>query len=724
MAEKKQQKKYSAGALDLSVVFESQDAIAQIQKTTRAIRSLTNSITKMQNANLGAQAKRISEFVRTIAEETNGTNITAISKMTRTLNSLTNLPKKLDKIDYDKVKAGFEKLTVAITPFVDKVKEAETGLSSLQGVLSKAGGKRVANLLNGNQSRGGGLFGFAKMGVSLYAIRRFARFVKDILKYGSDYLETMNLWQVAMRDNLDLADEFVSKMNKAYGVSAQTSMQAQATFKNMIGSLGDLSSDTAYKLSEAITQMAFDYSSLYNVSLEKAVDKFQSALAGQVRPIRSISGYDITEKTIHALYQSIGGTKTQRQLSRTEKQLLAILAVFKQMQASGATGDLGKTLNMYANQSRMFAENAKELASWMGIVLVDLMESSNIMKFINASMIFLTEITKAYAKSKGLGEDNYIDGIWESADGATKALDELHGKLADFDKFRSLQSDGSGEDVSIDKVLSDAIAGYTSVIGNATNEARELAETWLEFFGVTKDENGELVFTEGHISKIKGLIEGIFGTLMAITGLFVIKGIVSFGAFLNKHAIKPLISLVAKLATSYSALSMLQKAFVGLSLAIFATSLTNFLQTEMSAMKRMISVVSALVLALTAAAIAFHMFEHNYAMALGVGATVAAGVLQVSTMIPNFEKGASDIDSGTVFRAGEFGKTEAVYTGSNGKTNVANVRQMEQAFYNALSRYGSEDGGKIVVETYLDGEKVYENTTKRAKARGNVWSKA
>jgi hypothetical protein len=49
--------------------------------------------------------------------------------------------------------------------------------------------------------------------------------------------------------------------------------------------------------------------------------------------------------------------------------------------------------------------------------------------------------------------------------------------------------------------------------------------------------------------------------------------------------------------------------------------------------------------------------------------------------------GASDIDSGTVFRAGEFGKTEAVYTGSNGKTNVANVQQMKAAELQALQEW-------------------------------------
>ena len=89
-----------------------------------------------------------------------------------------------------------------------------------------------------------------------------------------------------------------------------------------------------------------------------------------------------------------------------------------------------------------------------------------------------------------------------------------------------------------------------------------------------------------------------------------------------------------------------------------------------------------------------------------------------------YATGASDINSGTVFVAGEMGKTEAVYSGSNGKTNVANVKQMEQAFYNALSRYGQQDGGKIVVQAYIDNELVYEGVTSKAKSKGNVWAKA
>ena len=81
-------------------------------------------------------------------------------------------------------------------------------------------------------------------------------------------------------------------------------------------------------------------------------------------------------------------------------------------------------------------------------------------------------------------------------------------------------------------------------------------------------------------------------------------------------------------------------------------------------------------------------------------------------------------DKGTIFRAGEAG-AEMVYNMPNGQSGVANVRQIEQAMYNALSRHQSNqynDDRPIVV--YLDGEKVYENTTARAKSQGFVWAKA
>lgn len=68
------------------------------------------------------------------------------------------------------------------------------------------------------------------------------------------------------------------------------------------------------------------------------------------------------------------------------------------------------------------------------------------------------------------------------------------------------------------------------------------------------------------------------------------------------------------------------------------------------------------------------------------------------------------------------GKTEAVYTGENGKSNVANISQLKQAFYGALVDWSAQNKGNVNLTVNLDGETVYKNTTKHAKLHGNNWA--
>ena len=645
------------------------------------------------------------------------------------------------------------------------------------------------------KSNGNGL-GFAKMGIALHMMRRMGRFMANLVQAGSDYNETLNLWQVAMRNNLDVADQFVNKMQKAYGISTKTLMNAQAIFKNMIGSLGQISDATAYALSEALVQMSADFASLYNTTIESAFQKMQAMLAGQVRPIRS-AGLDMTETTLFMFYQQLGGTKTMRQLNRTEKQLLSILAVYKQMGSAGALGDMSKTLNQFANQSRMMTEYWAELKTWSGLLLKDLLDQWQVLIYINAALITMTEVVKAIAKSRGLGDENFLTGMFETAEATNDEVDELQGKLLDFDKFRSLEG-ASASPLAIDEKLLEAITGYSSKIDQAENEAAKLAETWLSILGFTKDANGEFTIAEGKLDTISNTFEAIgitigiivgyrlfpwllkvatgatgaaaamtllnyaiiggvvFAVLQAIdafergdywAGIFATTiGVVLVGAFvlLHKKAIVSALLAIGKFLSTIIITNVVARGFAlgitGLSLAFISLSaaavgvvllLANW--SDMNTAQRIAAVCGIIATAVLGVAMAMGAFHS--AWSIGLAATgIAAGIAAIATSFATIKKdaqtpiqfaavGASDIDGGTLFVAGEMGKTEAVYTGSNGKTNVANVRQMEQAFYNALSRHSREGNGTIVVQTYLDGEKVYENTTARAKSRGNVWAK-
>ena len=352
----------------------------------------------------------------------------------------------------------------------------------------------------------------ARLFNKIYFLRNYTKqmfaSMKSILDNAVDYTETLNLWQVAMRGNTREAENFVKTMNKAYGIATQTLMEYQAIFKNMLSSLGGLTSDTSYALSEYLTQMAIDYASLYNVSIERAMTTFQSVLSGQVRPIRSIAGYDITETTIYQLYQQLGGTKTMRQLSQTEKRLLRIYAVFQQMESSGAIGDLGKTMQSTANQMRMFTEQTKEFGTWVGLMFESWIRPY--LPYMNAFMITLTNIAKAYAQLNGIKPQEF--GVVESMEQLDEVMDKVEGKLLSFDRFESLNSDSDNNILGIDDKVLKSMMQYDSVLSSVDGEAQALAEQWTKLF-VKFDEDGNIV---GFTDKLKDILDTIKSIGVAI----------------------------------------------------------------------------------------------------------------------------------------------------------------------------------------------------------------
>ena len=372
-----------------------------------------------------------------------------------------------------------------------------SGGNTSRGSGARRNGANVANSLKRSLNLG-------SMVAKLYFVRnvtkQLGQDLAKVVQYGIDYEETLNLWQTAMRGNISQARVFTKEMTKAYGISSATLMNYQATFKNMLGALGNISETTAYGLSEALTQMALDFSSLYNVSVESAMTKFQAVLSGQVRPIRT-AGYDITEQTLFQLYQSLGGTKTVRQLNQTEKQLLRILAVYEQMERSGATGDLAKTLASSANQLRMMNEQSKEFSTWLGIGFNTLMEKSGILVDINAGLYVATELAKSLAYSMGYVESDWGIEFAEGVDGASKEVDKLKGKLLGFDKFQVLQSGvGADDGTDVTQSLLDAIKNYQKIYEGVENPAVTKATKFLEMLG------GQLVDVKNEVGEVVGQI--------------------------------------------------------------------------------------------------------------------------------------------------------------------------------------------------------------------------
>ena len=390
----------------------------------------------------------------------------------------------------------------SVTKAIEKLNTAVSksgNLDKVLGTLNNVSPTRASSGGGGSKSSGGintkNLNIFSSLGKWNY-YRNMARYYgKELYKmvqYAMDYVETQNLWQVANRNNLQMADEFIQKMNKAYGISEQTLMNYQAIFKNMLSALGGINDEVSSKLSMQLTQMAVDFSSLYNVSIPSAMQKFQAILSGQVRPIRSVSGYDITENTIFDLYEKAGGEKSMRQLNQLEKRLLRISAVFDQMEKTGALGDMGKTIESASNQARIMNEQFKETMTWTGQIILMVMESAGVLKYINAMLITAKNIMKAIAVDLGYSDKNFLDDMVFSAEEASEAVDKIQGKLLSFDKFEALNSKDSNI-LGIDQTVLDLLEKVKYETQDFQMEAQKLAESWTSWWvdadtgGLTQD---------------------------------------------------------------------------------------------------------------------------------------------------------------------------------------------------------------------------------------------
>lgn len=445
------------------------------------------------------------------------TSTRRLNSFTKALNSLNDALKSFDMDRLNALSSAVSKIGNSLGANVQKsasqVNKLNQKLQTTANTLTKidsdnATGKAVGRISSGFKL--GSVIG--KLVWFRNTTKQLGRSLAGMVNNGIAFTETLNMWQVAMKDNTAEARTFIATMNQAYGVSEQMLMQYQGTFKNMLSALGGIGDSSAYILSETLTNMALDFSSLYNVSIEDAMTKFQAVLSGQVRPIRSISGYDITENTIFDLYQQMGGQKSVRQLSQLEKRLLRIYAVFKQMQSTSALGDLQKTLTNNANQLRIMSSVAEEFGMWIGNAVSYLMQESGILVKINSLLIAGREIAKSWAYALGYREENFASGLFEDVTDVNEGVDELQGKLLSFDKFNVLGDSAGESDIDIESQLLDAIKGYNSILGGVDNPAVEQANKILEELGYNivyyVGQGAETVrMTEEEFIKLYGTIE-------------------------------------------------------------------------------------------------------------------------------------------------------------------------------------------------------------------------
>lgn len=503
-----------------------------------------------------------------------------LSSVNRQLNNFSRL--NFDNIDFRRMYEQVSTLTRIIDPFITKIQKAEPSLRAFVNALdlgrvnaqmmvaearvnsinSKTQSRKVlddikiekANLglentkkrleeinnkADKTQISFNKIFNIGKLYFWLNYTKRISNVLTNWFQSAIAFDETLNKFQVSMGEYIDNATRFANQLTQAFNLSKQSVLDYMSTFNNMLSALGGLEDDTSYYLSETLTRMAIDYASLFNVGIETAMNQFQQVLSGQIRGIRSTSGYDVSEQTIFTLYQELGGTKTMRQLSQLEKRLLRILAIQKQMSETQAVGDFAKTLSTSANMLKQISETMQELGRWIGNLFMTTLKP--MIEGVLVLSITLKEIVKSMAIMSGYKETLFeagegFDFLKDSADGANEAIDELTGKLLSFDKFESLNPTENNTSSDLQNII-ESLATYQTSLTEITNKANKTADSILEWLGLTKELDP---VTEEIVYKLKDgytnieLIKDSVLSLVSIgLGVMLVKTITSIGTLVN-----------------------------------------------------------------------------------------------------------------------------------------------------------------------------------------------
>ena len=239
-------------------------------------------------------------------------------------------------------------------------------------------------------------------------------------------------------------------------------------------------------MSKNLTQLGYDISSFFNIPVADAMQKLQSAVAGELEPVRRL-GYDLSQARMQMdaraiavadAFENIDFTDAKLQtaadqmgikvlvstLTQSEKSLLRYLELMNQVTV--VQGDMARTLESPANQVRILKSNFELLSIELGNIFIPLLNS--IIPSAIATTMVLRQLASEVALFFGyaLPEFDYssvkamsstVDEITEGFEASTVAAKELQKATAGFDELNILSEGSSSAGATATSLFAEAL---------------------------------------------------------------------------------------------------------------------------------------------------------------------------------------------------------------------------------------------------------------------------
>lgn len=198
----------------------------------------------------------------------------------------------------------------------------------------------------------------------------------DSIRSASDLNESINAIRVTFGDAADDILEIGENSAQSLGLAKSEFNAFAVQFSNFAETVSQQTGQSIVQVVDDLTLRIADFASVMNLEVPEAAEKFNSALAGQSRPLQEF-GIFISDANIKTFAYANGIAEAGAELSDQEK-VLARYGLLMQETAKFA-GDFANTSGDLANQQRIFnseLENARaEIGEELLPVMTDLLST-------------------------------------------------------------------------------------------------------------------------------------------------------------------------------------------------------------------------------------------------------------------------------------------------------------------------------------------------------------
>ena len=443
------------------------------------------------------------------------------ANMTTFINQLKKLPpviEELKKADIDKFERQMKELAAAMKPFADEMQKVSNGFSAFPSRIQRL--IRSTEQYNGTVRRAtnstnswGKVTNGLKFGTMTYGLSRLASMIGTAITRSNEYPENLNLFTVAMGEYAEEAFNYGQTVSEVLGIDLSDWIRNQGVFNTLLTGFSN-TAERAALMSKNLTQLGYDISSFFNISVEDAMQKIQSGIAGELEPLRRL-GYDLSDARLQATALSLGIDKSTQSMTQAEKAELRYYAIMTQV--TNAQGDLARTLESPANQLRILKAQFNMAARSIGNIFIPALNA--ILPYAIAVVQVLREVADAIASLFGfkITEVDYsgisvgATSTGEMADNlgqAVNAAKKLKQYTAGFDELNVFSPDSGS-------------AGFDVDASGGNGFDFELPE--YDFIGeAVQTRVGEIkAMIENSLADITTVISGFslaIGTIMVLTG--------------------------------------------------------------------------------------------------------------------------------------------------------------------------------------------------------------